>query len=68
MLVNNDAIAIGGEMTREGRVVGFLLRLPPELHDRLKALAARERRSLQGQILYLLERAMEVEQEGKAAA
>ena len=49
-------------------VVRFLLRLPAELHDRLRDLAALERRSLHAQILYLLEQALEMDQEEKAAA
>ncbi len=55
-------------MTQEDRIIRFLLRLPSELHDQLRALAARERRSLHGQILYLLEQAVGTGQEGKAAA
>ena len=55
-------------MEQADRVIRFVLRLPPDLHDRLKTLAAREHRSLHGQILYLLERAIDMEQEGKAAA
>jgi len=54
-------------MAQAGRVIRFMLRLSPELHDRLRALAAREHRSLHGQILYVLERALEAE-EGKEAA
>jgi hypothetical protein len=50
------------------KVIRFVLRLPPDLHDRLKALAVREHRSLHGQILYLLQRAVDVDQEEKAAA
>jgi hypothetical protein len=50
------------------KVVRFVLRLPPDLHDRLKTLATRERRSLHGQILYLLQRAVDTGQEEKAAA
>ena len=52
---------------REG-VIRFLLRLPPKLHQRLRLLATRERRSLHAQILYLLEQAVEEVHEGKAAA
>lgn len=37
-------------------VVRFVLRLSPALHDRLKAIAARESRSLHGQLLYILSR------------
>ena len=36
----------------------FLLRLPPKLHDELKRWAAREMRSLNGQIEYLLRDAL----------
>jgi predicted HicB family RNase H-like nuclease len=52
---------------REG-VIRFLLRVPPELHERLRLLAARERRSLHAQILYLLEQAVGEANEGKVAA
>jgi hypothetical protein len=37
----------------------FTLRLPPELYEPIAAMAARERRSLHGQVLYLLDRAIE---------
>jgi hypothetical protein len=50
------------------KVIRFVLRLPPDLHEELKTLAARERRSLHGQILYLLQQAVDRGQEGKAAA
>lgn len=40
-------------------VVRLLLRLPPDLHAALVALAAREQRSLHGQIVYLLRKAIE---------
>jgi hypothetical protein len=55
-------------LAQTDKVVRFVLRLPPDLHDRLKALAARERRSLHSQILYLLQRAIDADQEEKAAA
>lgn len=42
-------------------VLRFVLRLSPELHARLKALADRERRSLHAQIIYMLEKALEKE-------
>ena len=49
--------------------VRMTLRLPSDLHRHLVALAARERRSLHAQIVYLLERALEdTEVEGKEAA
>jgi hypothetical protein len=38
-----------------GVMVRLTLRLPDELHKALKELAQRERRSLQAQILYILE-------------
>ena len=50
------------------KVIRFVLRLPPELHNELKTLAAQERRSLHSQILYLLQRAVDVAQEEKVAA
>lgn len=34
------------------------LRLPPDLHDRIKALAERETRSLHGQVLQLVREAL----------
>ncbi|HEX6292274.1 MAG TPA: hypothetical protein VFZ66_24010 [Herpetosiphonaceae bacterium] len=37
----------------------FTLRLPPDLYEPIAAMAARERRSLHGQVLYLLDRALE---------
>jgi hypothetical protein len=52
-------------------IVRFALRLPPELHQALQRLARRDRRSLHGQIIYVLERYVaheEGELEGKAAA
>ena len=55
-------------MAQADRVIRFMLRLSLELHDRLRVLAAREHRSLHGQILYLLERGIDMEYEGKAAA
>ena len=48
-------------MTLMGDIVRFVLRLPPELHRKLKELAARENRSLHGQILHILRRAVEGE-------
>lgn len=38
--------------------IKFLLRLPPDLHEELKAWAEREERSLHAQILYVLRRAL----------
>lgn len=40
-------------------VIQFLLRLPPDLHAKLKAMAEREERSLNAQIVYLLRRAVQ---------
>jgi hypothetical protein len=37
----------------------FTLRLPPELYEPIASMAERERRSLHGQVLYLLDRALE---------
>lgn len=42
-------------MERE-KPIQVALRLPPVLHARLRDLAERERRSLHGQILFVLER------------
>jgi hypothetical protein len=39
---------------RRRNFVGIGLRLPPELHTELKAIAEEEQRSLHGQILVLL--------------
>lgn len=41
-----------------GEVLRFVLRLPPDLHEELKAWASREERSLHAQILYVLRRAL----------
>jgi hypothetical protein len=38
--------------------IRFTLRLPAELHAKLKVLAEREQRSLHGQILYILQQAV----------
>lgn len=40
-------------------IVRFVLRLSPALHDQLKARAAREQRSLHGQIIHMLLRYLE---------
>ncbi len=54
--------------------VRFVLRLPAEVHEAVKALAAADRRSLNGEIVYILEqyiaetRKDQQESEGKAAA
>ena len=57
-------------MAEERRFIQMALRLPPELHSALKALAEHERRSLHAQILVLLEEALDAreQQRGKEAA
>ena len=42
---------------KEGK--SFTLRLPPELYEPIQAMADHERRSLHGQVLHLLDRALE---------
>lgn len=37
-------------------ITRFALRLPPELYEALQALAARDRRSVNGEIVYILDR------------
>ena len=47
------------------------LRLPPEMHRQLEAVAKEESRSVNAQIVYMLRQALEAyeaEQEGKLAA
>lgn len=39
-------------------IAGFVLRLPPDLHEKLKALAEREDRSIHAQILHILRKAL----------
>lgn len=41
-----------------GEILRFVLRLPPELHEELKAWAEDEERSLHAQIIYVLRRAL----------
>lgn len=48
--------------------VGLMLRMSPELHDRLKEVAAEERRSLNAEITYRLEQAYKVKEVEKVAA
>lgn len=43
----------------EKKTVGYTVRLTKELLDALRKLATREERSLNGQIVYLLNRAVE---------
>jgi plasmid stability protein len=40
-------------------MVNFALRIPEDLHDKLKALAATEDRSVNSELLYLVRRAIE---------
>lgn len=40
------------------KILRFVLRLPEDLHAALAALAKREGRSLHGQIIYMLRKAM----------
>lgn len=40
------------------KIVRFVLRVPDDLHTKLVEISARERRSLNSQILHLLERAV----------
>lgn len=54
-------------------VVRFLLRVPQDLYESLQEMAEREHRSINGQIVYILERFMTDAREdgtgeGKAAA
>ncbi len=55
-------------------IVRLVLRLPEEIHEGVKALAEMDRRSLNGEIVYILERYIaearkdREELEGKAAA
>lgn len=46
--------------------VSLILRLPPDLHAKLKALAERDERSLNREIVYLLKQAAEDEDDGQA--
>jgi predicted HicB family RNase H-like nuclease len=45
--------------------VRITLRLPAPLHERLKAAAARERRSLNAQIAVYVERGLDVDGQGE---
>ena len=54
---------------KDAEPIKFMLRLPPDLHERLRVLALRERRSQHAQMLYLLERVLvEAEEESSKAA
>jgi hypothetical protein len=46
-------------MTFMSNAIRFVLRLSPEMHAKLKALAEREERSLHAQIIYMLRRLLE---------
>jgi hypothetical protein len=48
----------GGVMAE---IIRFVIRFSPRLHEKLKAMAEREHRSLHSQIVYLLEKATEGE-------
>lgn len=50
----------------EQKPIQVALRLPPEMHSRLKAMADEDRRSLHAEVLVILDRAIqEREDEGK---
>ncbi len=51
--------------TNEGK--SFTLRLPPELFEPIMQMADRERRSLHGQVLHLLDRVVEDIEDIRAA-
>ena len=51
--------------TKESK--SFTLRLPPELYEPIAAMAVRERRSLHGQVLYLLDQIVEDAEDIRAA-
>jgi predicted transcriptional regulator len=53
-------------MPKESEIVRYTLRLPSELHAVLVELAKRERRSLHGEMLRLLEDAVRREQQADA--
>lgn len=44
---------------KHARYQPFLLRLPPGIKDRISAIAAKNRRSMTGEILAILDRAIE---------
>ena len=48
-------------------VVSLFVRLPRELRDALRAWAETEHRSLNGQVIHLLQRAIEERKAGKGA-
>jgi plasmid stability protein len=49
--------------SHNGRMAQFTIRVPDEMHERLKAAAALETRSLNGEIVHLLDCAL-VQMEG----
>ena len=57
---------MGGVMATKERTVDMRIRLPAELHKRLVASARRDRRSLNGQVQYVIERATEAMPKGAA--
>ncbi len=46
----------------------FALRLPPELYEALQALATRDRRSINGEIVYILDQYVEEQGQGTVRA
>ena len=49
-------------------VVRFVVRLPRDLHEALQEIARREKRSLHGQIMYVLERFVAEDREKESQA
>jgi hypothetical protein len=45
--------------------IRVLVRIPPELHAALKTIAGREMRSLNSEIIYLLKRAVEQQDQAR---
>lgn len=45
-------------MTNQGEIVDTRVRIPKELYERIKALAVRDRRSINSEMVVLLERAV----------
>ena len=51
-------------VSTEGK--SFMLRLPPELYEPIAAMAEHDHRSLHGQVLYLLDQAIEALEDAAA--
>jgi len=49
-----------GTIKKVGRIKHLGLRLPPELHKRLVDRANKERRTLNDQVLWMLEKALKI--------